>query len=110
MEFTIKEKQALSKVLGDLIRADGKVDVSEAEQMFMIFTHFQISTQIQEDGRKLTSEQALEILGKMDRDKRAEIVKYMHEMADADGQLDHNEMKLILKVIHPERDLKITRK
>jgi uncharacterized tellurite resistance protein B-like protein len=101
MEFTIKEKEAISKVLGDLIRADGKVDISEAESLFMIFTHFQISTQIQDDGRKLTSEEALEILGNMSSDKRIEIVKSMHKMADADGQLDPNEMALILKVIHP---------
>jgi len=102
MHFTIKEKEAISRVFGELIKADGKVDVSEAESLFLTFTHFDISTQIQDDGRKLSSEEALAILGAMNEEKRAELVHFMHQMADADGHLDPREMDLILKVIHPK--------
>ena len=100
-DFTHKEKKAISKILSDLIRADGRVDIGEAESLFRISSTLGLNTQLQDEAMKLSSEEAIEILQIMPRDQRTEVVKFMHTMADSDGKFDQNEMNLILKIIHP---------
>ncbi len=100
MEFTIPEKQAISRLLTALIKADGHVDIGEAESLYLISTRLGISTQVQADAAALSKEDAIDIVRSMDYEKRVEVVRLLHEMADADGNLDPNEMELILKLIH----------
>lgn len=101
MSFTHNEKKAISRILADIIRANGKVDLGEAETLFRISSAFGINTQIQDEAMGLSSDDAFRVLQAMPRDKRGEVVKSMHQLADADGQLDQKEMDLILRVIHP---------
>jgi len=103
VNFTHDEKKAISKVLADLIRADGQVDIGEAESLYRISLALGINTQIQNEAMQMTSEEAIKVLQELPQEKRVQVVKFMHSMADADGHLDPNEMELILKVIHPNQ-------
>lgn len=100
MDFSHKEKKAISKVLGDLIRADGRVDIGEAETLYLISSQLGVNTQIQNEAMQMKSQEAIAILQKMPDHKRAQVVRLMHQMADADGQLDPKEMELILEIIN----------
>jgi uncharacterized tellurite resistance protein B-like protein len=100
MNFTHEEKKAISKVLGDLIRADGHVDIGEAETLYLISSELGVNTQIQNEAMKMKSEDAIAILQELPDEKRAEVARFMHTMADSDGNLDPKEMELILKVIN----------
>lgn len=100
MDFTTLEKQAISRLLTALIKADGHVDIGEAESLYLISTRIGISTQIQSDAARLSKEDAIEIVKSMEGEKRVEVVRLLHDLADADGRLDPNEMELILKLIH----------
>ena len=100
VDFTHDEKKAISKVLADLIRADGQVNIGEAESLYRISLALGINTQIQNEAMQMTSEEAIKALQDLPDEKRTQVVQFMHSMADADGHLDPNEMELILKVIH----------
>ncbi len=100
MNFSHGEKKAISKVLGDLIRADGKVDIGEAETLYLINSELGVNTQIQNEAMQMKSEEAISILQKMTDDKRAKVATFMHTMADSDGRLDPKEMEIILEVIN----------
>ena len=100
MNFSHEEKKAISKVLGDLIRADGKVDIGEAEALYIINSELGVNTQIQNEAMRMKSEDAISVLQKMPDDKRAKVATFMHTMADSDGRLDPKEMEIILEVIN----------
>jgi len=100
-DFTHDEKKAISKVLADLIRADGVVDIGEAESLYRISLALGINTQIQDEAMKMSSEEAIKVLQELPREKKAKAVKFLHSMADADGNIDPKEMELISKVIYP---------
>lgn len=100
MDFTHEEKKAISKILGDLIRADGKVDIGEAETLYLISSELGVNTQIQNEAMQMKSEDAIAVLQQLPDGKRAEVARFMHTMADSDGSLDPNEMEIILKVIN----------
>ena len=100
MSFTHEEKKAISKILGDLIRADGRVDIGEAETLYLINSELGVNTQIQNEAMQMKSEDAISILQKMPDHKRAKVATFMHTMADSDGNLDPKEMEIILKVIN----------
>jgi uncharacterized tellurite resistance protein B-like protein len=100
MSFTHKEKIAISKILGDLIKADGKVDVGEAEMLYIISSEIGVNTQIQDEAMLMKSEDAIIVLQQMPDKKRAQVARYLHTMADSDGRLDPKEMEIILKVIN----------
>ena len=100
MNFTHEEKRAISKILGDLIRADGKVDIGEAEVLYEISSELGVNTQIQNEAMQMKSEDAVAKLQSMTDEKRAKVAHFMHTLADADGRLDPKEMEIILKVIN----------
>ncbi len=100
MSFTHEEKKAISKILGDLIRADGKVDVGEAEILYLISSELGVNTQIQNEAMKMKSEDAIAVLRNLPDAKRAAVARFMHRMADSDGKLDPKEMDIILEVIN----------
>ena len=102
MDFTHDEKKAISKVLGDLIRADGRVDIGEAETLFLISSELGVNTQIQNEAMKMKSEDAIAILQELPDEKRAVVARFLHTMAGSDGNIDPNEMAIILKVINRE--------
>jgi uncharacterized tellurite resistance protein B-like protein len=100
MSFTHEEKKAISKILGDLIKADGKVDLGEAEMLYIISSEIGVNTQIQDEAMQMKSEDAIIVLQQMPDKKRAQVARYLHTMADSDGRLDPKEMEIILKVIN----------
>ena len=100
MSFTHEEKKAISKILGDLIKADGKVDISEAEMLYIISSEIGVNTQIQNEAMQMKSEDAIDVLRQMPDKKRAQVARFLHTMADSDGSLDPKEMEIILKVIN----------
>ena len=100
MGFTHEEKKAISKILGDLIRADGRVDIEEAEMLYRISSELGVNTQIQNEAMLMKSEDAIALLQKLPDEKRAQVARFMHSMADSNGSLDPKEMDIILKVIN----------
>jgi uncharacterized tellurite resistance protein B-like protein len=100
MSFTHEEKKAISKILGDLIKADGKVDLGEAEMLYIISSEIGVNTQIQDEAMQMKSEDAIIVLQQMPDKKRVQVARYLHTMADSDGRLDPKEMEIILKVIN----------
>lgn len=95
MDFTTLEKIAIAKALDEIIQADGEIkhgEMSYLRQLFQVvgFDMAHIATARETDPHK-----AIDIIRSMTNEKKGLLALMMYEMAEADGEVDLEEMKVI---------------
>lgn len=92
MHITQKQRQAIAKVLLDIIIADDIIDDKEIELLGKIQNQLGITDQEIEDCQSMDHNDALQLLGELsDADKDA-VGTMMYEMIHSDGHADEVEL------------------
>jgi len=99
MEFSLLEKQAITKVVLDLANVDGEVSSEEVKYLELLKEHFHISWEEMIKGSKLNYSKSLAILHEMDEAKKSAFALIMTDMIAADGVKDEAEMSVFMTVI-----------
>ena len=97
MNFTLLEKMAVLKAIDEVLMADGHIDIGEIAYLKQILDIFGVEMEFLQEARSLSSNHGGKILREMDDIKKVALYKIMREMADADGQMDVEELEVISK-------------
>ncbi len=99
MEFTLLEKQAITKIILDLANVDGEVSDEEVHYIEVLKKHLNTSWEEMIKGTKLNYTKSITVIQDMDNIKKNAFALMMSEMIAADGIRDQKEMKIFLSVI-----------
>lgn len=98
MDLTVLEKKATSKVLLDIVNADGRVTVGETAYFEQLREVLNISIEEIEEAKYMSATAAFSIIRDMLPDEKSALVIMMLEMIRADGDIDDDEMKIFIVV------------
>ncbi len=98
MEFTTDEKKAINCLLVNLMKIDGKTDVSEAVTLYEINRITKLSINESTVSLKMGFEECKEILLSMESYKRRIAKNYFEHMAETDGLVKEVESDYIYKI------------
>lgn len=97
MKLSDPEKTAISKLLLDIIYADGKVTVSETTFYMHLQNKLGISNQLMENSRKLNISICYSIINDMNKNQKDYVSDLIHQMIVADGHVNDEEIKVYNK-------------
>ena len=100
MEFNLAEKLALVKAVDEVIYIDGKVDTEEMDFMTQLMDTLKFDRMLVEEARKITAKECLSILKGMTYEKKQMLSELLNEMANADGEFNKDEYRLIFNILH----------
>jgi uncharacterized tellurite resistance protein B-like protein len=100
MEFNLAEKLALVKAVDEVIYIDGKVDTEEMDFMTQLMDTLNFDRILVEEARKITAKECLSILKGMTYEKKQMLSELLNEMANADGEFNKDEYRLIFNILH----------
>ncbi len=98
MEFNLAEKLAIVKSIDKIILADHKVKKGELDYLRTLMRVLDFDSNFVEEARKFNFRQSNSILKGMSDSKKKSLALMLHEMAYADGELNKEEMAVLLKV------------
>ena len=93
MIFTSTEKQAIVSVLLAIMNADGKIATGEVLYFNQLKNNFNFSDFDFNHGKEMEGSAAMSIISSMNDEKKLAVGMMMHEMCEADGNLDSSELK-----------------
>ncbi len=98
LQFTREQQDAIAKVLLDVASADGDLDFRETMYLMQLSDKVGFSIEDEEIRRysKLNTVKCLETLKKMDTLKKKALLHMISEMTKVDGNVDSEEIKLLL--------------
>ena len=100
MEFNIAEKLAIVKSIDKVILADRIVANGELDYLGQLMRILDFDSDFVEEARKFNFKQSNSILKGMSDVKKKSLALMLHEMAYADGELNKEEMVVLLKVFN----------
>lgn len=95
MEFSTIEKIAIAKALDEIIQADGEIKQGEMSYLRQLFEVVGFDMAHIVTARETDPHEAIQVLRSMTNEKKALLALMMHEMAEADGEIDLEELKVI---------------
>lgn len=95
--YTNLEKNAIIKLLNDMMQIDGECDSNELQLLQRISNLFGVSSSILSS--PIEQKDALSIISDMDDDKKMEVAGLLQQMIIADGVKDNNEMFFFGQII-----------
>lgn len=98
MEFNLIEKLAIVKAIDEVITADGIIADGELAYLGQLMLILKFDNYFIQEARKFSPTQAMMVLQEMNRQKKEALAIMLHEMANADGEVDIEEKKVILSV------------
>ena len=98
MEFNLAEKLAIVKTIDEVILADGHIAKGEITYLKQLMKVLEIDMSFVQEARKFNTIQARAILRKMSSPKKRLLSIMLREMANADDNIDRQEMKLIISI------------
>lgn len=98
MEFNLAEKLAIVKAIDEVVLADGKIAEGEIAYLGQLMQVLDFDFDFVEQARKFNNRQAISILQTMSEQKKQSLAIMMHEMANADGEIDDAEMNVLVAV------------
>lgn len=98
MEFNLAEKLAIVKSIDKIILADHMVKKGELDYLRTLMRVLDFDSDFVEEARKFNFNQSNSILKGMSDAKKKSLALMLHEMAYADGELNKEEMEVLLKV------------
>jgi uncharacterized tellurite resistance protein B-like protein len=99
MEFNLAEKLALVKAVDEVIYVDGKVDLEEIDFMTQIMDMLNIDRSLIDEARKISPKECMTILKGMNDGKKEALSVMLNEMANADGEFNKKEYRLIFNIM-----------
>lgn len=99
MNFNLAEKLAIVKVIDEVVVADNKIDIGELAYLQQLKDLLGFNDAFIQESRQLGPRESIQILKAMSQTKKKAFALMLHEMAEADGNLDEEEMALILGVL-----------
>ena len=96
VEFTQREKLALIKVLESVAKADEKLLPQEMDYLVKASQHFHWNPEDIHKSKQLNTKQAGDILRKMEPDKKTVVKNMLMQLANVDGVIHPEELKVIL--------------
>lgn len=98
LNLTNLEKKAVSKVLLDIVNADGRVTVGEANYFKQLMGVLGISNSELEEAKYMSVAGSLAIIKEMLPHEKIALAIMMYEMITADGDIDDQEIKVFIAV------------
>lgn len=98
MEFNLAEKLAIVKAIDEVILADGRIDKGEIVYLGQLMEVLGFDFDFVEQARKFNNRQAISVLQEMTEQKKQSLAIMLHEMANADGEIDDEEKKVLVAV------------
>lgn len=98
MVFSELEKLSIFKVLDEIILADERVDDNELSYLNQIGDLLDFNLWDVSKAREMSAKESLSNLKKMPLEKKNHLFLMMHEMANSDGNIDEEELNVIMTV------------
>lgn len=98
INLTSLEKKAVTKVLLDIVNADGRITVGEGKYFLQLKNAIGISDSEIEEAKYMSVVGCLSILRGLTSDEKRLLAVMMLEMINADGDIDEEEMKVFIVV------------
>lgn len=98
LDLTNLEKKAVSKVLLDIVNADGRVTVGEARYFDQLRNVLKITNADLEEAKYMSVVGSLSIIKQMLPIEKQTLAIMMLEMIRADGDVDDEEIKVFITV------------
>jgi len=98
INLTSLEKKAVTKVLFDIINADGRITVGEGQYFLQLKRTIGISDSEIEEAKFMSVLGCLSILRGLTSEEKAALTIMMLEMINADGNISEDEMKVFIVV------------
>lgn len=92
--FTDLEKRAIAKVLLDIVNADGVVANGEVRYFRQLQNNLDITDEHIRQAKSMGVFTAITIIRGMSQTERLSVGVMMHEMIEADGDVDMEELKV----------------
>jgi uncharacterized tellurite resistance protein B-like protein len=99
MEFNLAEKLAIVKALDEVILADGNVKAGEVRIVNKLTSVLGFSMALIEEARRVDARECMSILKAMPAGKKHALTVLLSEVANADGNVDERELKLITGIL-----------
>lgn len=97
MELSKLEKIAISKLLLEIIYADGKISTSEIKLLLNLQNRLSISNELVEQSKVMKLTDYLAIINEMNKYKKEFVANLIHQMIVADGDINDEEVKVYNK-------------
>lgn len=98
MKFNLAEKLAIVKAIDEVILADGRIDKGEIVYLGQLMDVLDFDFDFVEQARRFNIRQAIGVLQSMTQQKKQSLAIMLHEMANADGEIDEAEMNVLVAV------------
>ena len=90
MKFKENHKNALAKVLSDLVQSDGIVNQGEIDCLNHVYKVLGITSANQQKATTLTLSQATHLLKSLGHAEKMAVLKIVQHLSVSDDALDHN--------------------
>ena len=94
MKFKENHKNALAKVLSDLVQSDGIVNQGEIDCLNHVYKVLRITSANRQKATTLTLSQATQILSSLGNTEKIAVLKIVQNLSASDDTIDHNESLL----------------
>lgn len=99
MKYNLAEKLAIVKAIDEVIIVDGQVDPGEIEFLKQLMDLLKFDRTLVEEARKITAKECMMILKGMPKNKKHALAVMLNEMANADGNFNEKEYRLIFNIL-----------
>ena len=99
MDFNLAEKLAIVKAIDEVILVDGRVKPGELEFLNQLMTILKFDRGLIEEAREITAKECMLILKGMPTNKKHALAVMLNEMANADGEFNDEEYRLIFNIM-----------
>jgi hypothetical protein len=98
MKFNLAEKLAFIKAIDRVILADNEIAQGEMVYLGQLMQLLDFDAGLVEEARKFNVQQSNAILEGMSEHKKHSLAIMLHEMAYADGNMDREEMRILVSI------------
>ncbi|WP_276388870.1 TerB family tellurite resistance protein [Eudoraea chungangensis] len=99
MDFNLAEKLAIVKAIDEVILVDGQVKKSEIDLLTQLMNILKFDRVLIEEARNITAKECMHILKGMPENKKHALGVMLNEMANADGEFNEAEYRLIFNIM-----------
>ena len=99
MNFNLAEKLAIVKAVDEVILVDGRVKKEEVDFLSQLMTVLKFDRSLIEEARAITAKECMMILKGMSDKKKEALAVLLNEMANADGEFNKDEYRLIFNIL-----------
>lgn len=99
MKFNLAEKLAIVKAIDEVILVDGKVTKNEIDFLTQLMDILKFDRVLIEEARKITAKECMQVLKAMPENKKHALGVMLSEMANADGEFNEDEYRLIFNIL-----------